>query len=220
MYVGAVVLLVTQVLRHCKPRLRCSALVTQQPISPLCSPPADVPEGGGDPGEAEPAHGHQPPAPDRRPLLRGWGQAAAGATPTWCSDGSARPQPPAAAAAAWSGCTGPPAARHCPAAACCPPCWPHHHLAARCCCCTTHPVRSSPSSPAHPLRQCLPPWPSQSCPLGQGPLPHCLCLSCEVVSSVIVPRGYPGSPCAAAGSTSGRWAPGHIEGLVPLPSIS
>lgn len=75
-------------------------------------------------------------------------------------------------------------------------------------------MRSSPSSPVRPLRQCLPPWPSQSCPLGRGPLPHCLCSSCEAIRGVIVPRGYPGSPSAAAGSTSWRWAPGHIKGLL------
>lgn len=33
-------------------------------------PAADVPEGGGDPGRAEPAHRRQPPALDRGPLLR------------------------------------------------------------------------------------------------------------------------------------------------------
>ncbi|KAM4669127.1 LOW QUALITY PROTEIN: GDP-fucose protein O-fucosyltransferase 2 [Amazona ochrocephala] len=36
--------------------------------------PADVPEGGGDPGGAEPPHRRQPPAPDRGSLLRGPGR--------------------------------------------------------------------------------------------------------------------------------------------------
>ncbi|KAM6260199.1 LOW QUALITY PROTEIN: GDP-fucose protein O-fucosyltransferase 2 [Spheniscus humboldti] len=44
----------------------------QQALTVTCllRPPADVPEGGGDPGGAQPAHRCQPPAPDRGPLLR------------------------------------------------------------------------------------------------------------------------------------------------------
>ncbi|KAM9630034.1 LOW QUALITY PROTEIN: GDP-fucose protein O-fucosyltransferase 2-like [Morphnus guianensis] len=58
-------------------------------------PPADVPEGGGDPGGAEPAHRRQPPAPDRRPLLREprRGPAAAASRPHTEGPGRRRGRP-------------------------------------------------------------------------------------------------------------------------------
>ncbi|KAM6080290.1 LOW QUALITY PROTEIN: GDP-fucose protein O-fucosyltransferase 2 [Theristicus caerulescens] len=52
-----------------QPRSTAPAAPTATPL--LRRPPADVPEGDGHPGGAEPAHRRQPPAPDRGPLLRG-----------------------------------------------------------------------------------------------------------------------------------------------------
>lgn len=71
LFQGSAIILDSCVCRTGVVSLLCSlACDIQQLFQPLCTSPTDVPEGRGNPGGAEPAHRHQPPAPHCWPLLR------------------------------------------------------------------------------------------------------------------------------------------------------